>query len=118
MPNGGIAHCGMCENFDEARSHCTIRNVPIESSHWTFCRNQGRPNSEVDGPLFSVVCQVRDGGGAYGTIPYFHANRAETVQPESGGDTVVRFLDQTGNVVEVASVDDYLEYCRSNGQHW
>jgi hypothetical protein len=118
MPNGGTDHCGHCASFDADQSRCSLRGVAIESSHWTTCRNWQRPGSEPDGPLFAIVCQVRNRVATYGRVPYFRGNRADTIQPEGRGDTVVRFRAASGELVEVASVDDYLDYCRAHGQSW
>ena len=115
MPNGGLHHCGNCCHYDRDRSFCSLRNVAIESSHWTTCQNRNDERGEINGPLYAIVGQVKSGALGYGDIPYFDGNRVDTVQADRG-DTVVRFTDSTGKAHEFESVAEYLKYYRDSGR--
>jgi hypothetical protein len=66
-----------------------------------------------NGPIFAIVCEVKDGAGSYIDIPYFKGNRVDTYQ-ESGKDTVIKFKDENGNTVELPDVESYLKYYNEN----
>lgn len=117
MPNGGIHHCWGCSHFDADMSFCNLRHADIDSSHWTTCRNRNKDSSEIYGPIYAIVCEVKSGAGSYGDIPYFEGCRADTVQ-EGAGDTVVRFTDKSGNAHEFDTVADYLDFYRDSGQEF
>jgi uncharacterized protein (TIGR02452 family) len=115
MPNGGTHHCGLyCRHFDNDMKTCHLRQIQIDQPFWTTCKNFNQPGKTIVGPLYAIVCEVKNGAGGYGDIPYFDGRRVDTVQPSGGGDTVVCFTDRNRKHHEFASVADYLEYCRSN----
>jgi hypothetical protein len=93
-----------------------MRDVKIESSHWTTCANFHRPSGEIIGPLYAIVCEVRNRKGGYTRIPYFDGCRVDTVQPDARGDSVVRFVDGSGRQHEFVSVSDYLEFYEKSGR--
>ena len=116
MQDGGTGHCGNCCYFDAGDSHCSLREVDIESAHWTTCRSRNSENSEIQGPVYAIVCEVRDGAAAYGSIPYYDGYRVDTVKPPGGGDTVLRFVDGQGESREFASVAEYMAFFQNSGQ--
>ncbi|RLA41192.1 MAG: hypothetical protein DRR42_24955 [Gammaproteobacteria bacterium] len=115
MPNGGVHHCGGCNHFIYEESFCSLRNVNIESSHWTTCRNINKNAGEIDGPIYAIVCEVKSGAGGYGDIPYIDDCRVDTIQ-EGSGDTIVRFTDRSGEAHEFNTVADYLAFYRESGR--
>lgn len=114
MPNGGPQHCGHCKRYLRAESRCGLRDVPIERSHWTVCRNYYRPHDPVMGPIYAIVCEIRDGAGCYLDIPYFDGIRVDTVSIDEA-NTAVRFTTPTG-VMTFPSVDEYLRFYRNSGR--
>jgi uncharacterized protein (TIGR02452 family) len=110
MPNGGLHHCGDCRHFEPDTVKCSLRNLAIESSHWTTCASMNRLDKKATGPLYAIICEVRSGGAAYGDIPYFNGCRADTVQKESSGNSSVVFTDQHGMQHEFPSVAKYMEH--------
>lgn len=116
MPNGGTGHCGNCCYFDSNSSSCTLREVPIESFHWTTCRSRNSQNSEVVGPIYAIVCEVKDGAAAYGSVPYYDGCRVDTVQGPDGGDTVIKFADNQGVSHEFATVSEYMDFYEGAGR--
>jgi uncharacterized protein (TIGR02452 family) len=114
MPNGGEHHCGNCHHFIRHSSKCSLRNVGIESSHWTSCNNFNRHGDKVIGPIYAIVCEVKSGTGGYDDIPYFNGCRVDTLQRTDGGDTFVCFTDRKGKYHEFTSVADYIKYYREN----
>ena len=115
MPNGGTHHCGLyCCHFDNGQITCHLRQVQIDQPFWTTCKNFNRPGRTIVGPLYAIVCEVKNGAGSYGDIPYFDGRRVDTVQRDGQGDTVVCFTDRNGRHHEFASVADYLVYYQSN----
>ena len=118
MPNGGIHHCGRCRHYHAGTSRCQLRDVDIESSHWTTCKNFNRPGEPIVGPIYAIVCEVKNGGGAYGDIPYFDGIRVDTVQRPNKGDTYVCFTDSNRKYYEFSSVADYLTFYESSGRQY
>ena len=113
MPNGGYHNiCAHCKHLIEGNL-CALRKIHIPNTHWTLCRNFNN-EKDIEGPLIAVIGQVKDGGIAYGTIPYFNGQRADTIQKDGGGDTVVRIIDLDGRPREFDTVDDYLEFYEKN----
>lgn len=110
MPNGGIHHCGNCRWLD-GEKRCSLRNRLIENIHWTTCSNFNllMGKSEVIGPLYAIVCEVRNGKGGYHEIPYYGRNRVDTVTGQNG-DTRVAFVDEDGMNHYFDSVADYLDF--------
>ena len=115
MPNGGVHHCYHCCNHDPDNDFCNLRNVTIEQSHWTSCRNRDKAEGEIDGPLFAIVCEVKSGAGRYNDIPYLDGCRVDTVQ-EDAGDTIVRVTDLTGKLYEFDTVEEYLDFYQNSGR--
>ena len=93
MPNGGPDNCGYCR-FNRARqgvmgaetaeaeiqvdvaSYCTLRDVPISNSHWTYCRNFASIHASAPldaktprGPIFKSGGY--EAGVGYVRIPWF-----------------------------------------------
>ena len=123
MPNGGVAICRNCRHFKAGAEQeepvaglCSLRHVKIEMPFWTSCRNIAEGGDDVLGPLYSVVCEVRDGGGTYYKIPYFDGARVETEQEGVSGKTVVRFTDEHGGLREFESVSDYFRFFEKSGR--
>ena len=116
MPNGGEGHCANCCYYDASGSACTLREVPIESAHWTTCRSRNSQNSAVSGPVYAIVCEVKDGAATYGSVPYYDGCRVDTAQAPDGGDTVIRFVDSEGVSHEFASVAEYMKFYESSGR--
>lgn len=115
MPNGGPHHCWGCCNFDPDENFCELRNVAIQQSHWTTCRNRNKSDGAINGPLFAIVAEVKAGRIAYGDIPYFDGCRASTVSLDDG-DTVVRFTDPDGETHEFETITEYLAFFRDSGK--
>ena len=118
MPNGGEHHCGHCRHFIRSEARCSLRDVAIEQSHWTTCRSFNRPTGDPIGPVYAIVCEVRDRSGSYGDIPYFDGHRVETIQAGGEGDTVVRFRDRLGEEHEFATVGAYLAFYKESGREF
>ena len=116
MQNGGTGHCGNCCYFDSNGSHCTLRDVAIESLHWTTCRSRNSQNSEVIGPVYAIVCEVKDGAAAYGSIPYYDGCRVDAAQGPDEGDTVVKFVDNEGESHEFVTVSEYMDFYEGAGR--
>jgi hypothetical protein len=116
MPNGGTHHCGHCRHYVESEARCSLRDISVEASHWTTCRNFYLPDGDAVGPIYSIVYEVRDRSGAYGDIPYFDGCRVDTVQLDGSGDTVVRFTDTQGKEHTFAAVAEYLAYYKESGR--
>lgn len=114
MPNGGVRHCGHCQRYSESR--CGLRDVPIESPRWTTCRNINRSGTVPVGPLYAIVCEVKDQAAMYDDIPYFDGIRVDTARKSDGGDTVVCFTDGNGDYHEFASIADYLLFYKESGR--
>ena len=115
MPNGGPGHCGNCCYF-ESNNRCSSRDVPIESSHWTTCRSRNSENSEVVGPVYAIVCEVKNSAAAYGSIPYYDGCRVDAIQGPDGGDTIVKFVDNEGKSHEFATAAEYMDFYASAGR--
>lgn len=106
MPNGGLHHCGHCNHFKY--NNCQLRNIEIQKSHWTTCRNWNKESSSPNGHVFAIVGIVKNGAGGYTELPYYQGNRVDTFQ-EGSGDTVIRFTNENGETIEVSDVDSYME---------
>jgi hypothetical protein len=111
MPNGGSHHCANCKYFDNGL--CTLRQTRIRISHWTTCKNWNSELTEPSGPIFAIVCQVKNGAGSYADIPYFKGNRVDTYQ-EGSKDTIIKFKDGDGNIIELPDIESYLKYYEEN----
>lgn len=114
MPNGGVHHCSHCRRYSESR--CTLRDVAIESPHWTTCRNFNRSGNLPVGPIYAIVGEVKGRAIEYVDIPYFDGARVDTVRKPEGGDTVVGFTDGNGDHREFDSVADYLSFYKESGR--
>ena len=111
MPNGGSHHCANCQHFEDGQ--CTLRQTKIKIPYWTTCKNWNRNSTEPNGPIFAIVCEVKNGAGSYTNIPYFKGNRVDTYQ-EGGEDTILKFKDGSGNSIELPDVESYLKYYNKN----
>jgi len=116
MPNDGSGHCGNCCYLDSNRSHCDLRDALIQSFHWTTCCSRNSQNSEIIGPILAIVCEIKNGVAAYGSIPYYEGCRVDTVQGPEGGDTVVKFVDNEGESHEFATVSEYMGFYEVAGR--
>lgn len=114
MPNGGPSHCGNCRRYQESR--CSLRNVAIEHSHWTKCRNFGRSGTLPVGPIYAIVSELKNLAIQYIDIPYFDGIRVNTVRKPDCADTVVCFTDGNGEYHEFASAADYLAFYEASGR--
>jgi hypothetical protein len=65
--------------------------------------------------MYAIVCEVRDGAGGYGEIPYFDGARVDTIQKPNGGDTFVCFTESDGTYHEFPTVADYLTFYEKSG---
>jgi hypothetical protein len=110
MPNGGTRHCANCKHFDDGV--CTLRQNEIRIPYWTTCKNWNKVSVEPNGPIFAIVCQVKDGAGNYLKIPYYKGNRADTYQ--EGEDTIIKFKNENGDIIELPDVESYLNYYNEN----
>ncbi len=121
MPNGGSDNCGNCTHFDSERARCTLRRESIRFPYWTTCRNFAssastqKTSADPDGPIYAIVCIIKDGAGAYSRIPYLHGNRVDTERPEDGGDTILSVTDSQGETYKFESVEDYLDFRETRG---
>ena len=116
MSNEVEGHCGNCCYFDANSSSCTLREVFIEGSHWNTCRSRNSENSEVVGPIYALVCEVKDGVTTYGSVPYYDGCRVDTVQAPDGGDTVIKFVDNHGLSHQFSTVSEYMGFYESAGR--
>lgn len=116
MPNGGTHHCGHCQHYQEVRSRCKLRKVDIKSSHWTTCANYDQPGKNSSGPLYAIVCQVRNRAGGYAQIPYFDGIRADAIQEGDGGDTFICFTDEDGVDYRFPTATEYIEFYKKSGR--
>ena len=116
MPNGGMHHCGHCFHYDELGSRCQLRNIEVESSHWTTCKNLNRIGNEIVGPVYAIVCEVKNGVGRYGDVPYFDDIRVDTLQQQNGDDTIVSFAEDDGTYHEFPTVAEYLSFYNRSGR--
>jgi len=114
MPNGGEHNCYNCRHLDPETSQCTLRNIPIKIAHWTTCRNMNKNSDVPYGPVYSIVCEVKDGAGSYGDIPWFQGNRVDTIQEPEGADTVVMVTDSNGKRHKFSNVAAYMEFWRKS----
>lgn len=117
MPNGGVHHCGHCCNFDSERRTCSLRGAHIEGSYWTSCQNFDEPVGAPRGPLYAIVCEVKDGGGMYATIPYWKDAAPKLVQAPESSDTEV-VVSVEGTTRKFATISDYLEAYEAAGLPW
>lgn len=133
MPNGGLHHCGHCQHFQHDPWHCTLRDLVIEDPGWTTCNNfltddpiallnwQPRDSGHhqggtVHGPVYAIVCEVRNRSGRYGEIPYFDGVRVDTEQKPGRDDTFIRFTDPDGRTYLFSCVADYLDFYKNSGR--
>jgi ADP-ribosylglycohydrolase len=107
MPNGGIHHCGSCKHFEEVQSSCKLRKEEILSSHWTTCRSWNEHHRVPFGPMYSIVCEVKDKKGSYHNVPYILGCRPEAEQDKSTLDTVVAYIDKNEKWIGFPTVEDY-----------
>jgi hypothetical protein len=70
MPNGGIHHCGSCKHFDQVPNICKLRKEEILSNKWTTCKSWNEHHRVPFGPIYSIVCEVKDNAGSYHDVPY------------------------------------------------
>lgn len=117
MPNGGTHHCAHCRNFDSTKTVCTLRHVHVAETHWTSCQNFDEKAALARGPLYAIVCEVKDGGGMYATIPYWKEARPQMVQDPLTSDTrlVVKVGDQ---LREFETIAEYLDAYQAAGLAW
>lgn len=114
MPNGRTHHCGYCCHLDASFRQCTLRNIPIFGTHWTSCRNCDTPADAPTGPLYAIVCEVRNRGAVYATIPYWGDARPELIQAPGALDTYVR-VALPGRTLRFETVLEYLETMEREG---
>jgi hypothetical protein len=120
MPNGGSDICGNCSHFNSTTVICKLRQVKIDATHWTTCRNYSDDGKEIKGPLFAVVCEVRSSAGHYDRIPYFDGIRVDTIQRSqfgqtAPGDTYLHFVDQNGTNHQFETVAEYIAFYEKSG---
>ena len=121
MPNGGSDICGNCSHFINTTGICKLRQVKIDETHWTTCRNFADDGKEIKGPLFAVVCEVRSRAGHYDRIPYFDGIRVDTIQRSkfgqtTAGDTYLTFMDQAGTHHHFETVAEYIAFYEKSGR--
>ena len=112
MPNGGIHHCGNCKHFEEIQSICKLRKEEILSSKWTTCKSWNEHHRVPLGPIYSIICEVKDKVGSYHDVPYILGCRPESEQNKSTLDTVVAYIDKNEKWIGFPTVEDYYEHYR------
>ena len=117
MPNGGIHHCAHCRHFKKRNDKCSLRNVHIEGTHWTSCQNFDEDTAQARGPLYAIVCEVKNGGGMYATIPFWKEARPQMVRDPLTSDTrlIVKVGDQKR---EFETIAEYLNAYQDAGLTW
>jgi hypothetical protein len=121
MPNGGSDNCGNCSHFHSATSNCELRQFKIYDIHWTTCRNFADDGTEIKGPLFAIVFEVRNGAMHYDRIPYFDGIRVDTIQRSyfgqtAAGDTYLEFINQDGTHHQFETVAEYYAFYEKSGR--
>lgn len=72
-------------------------------------------NTDVPhGPMYSIVCQVKNSAGSYWDIPWFQGHRVDTEQQIDGRGTVVAVTDHNGKRHVFSDVATYMEFWRRN----
>lgn len=107
MPNGGIHHCGHCNQFENEL--CKLRNEKITIPYWTTCQNWNTNELKPNGVMFAIVGEVKSGAIAYGDIPYYNGLRVDTIQ-EGSNDTKVYWESQDGQILYFKDVAEYLDF--------
>lgn len=92
-----------------------MRQTRIRIPYGTTCKNWNSNSTEPNGPVFAIVCQVKNREGSYADIPYFKGNRVDTYQ-EGGEDTVIKFDDGNGKIIELPDIESYLKYYSENAE--
>lgn len=110
MPNGGIHHCVSCKQFEEIQSICKLRKEEILSSKWTTCKSWNEHHRVPLGPIYSIVCEVKDKAGSYHDVPYILGCRPEAEQNKSTLDTVIAYIDKNEKWIGFPTVDDYYKH--------
>lgn len=114
MPNGGLHHCGNCQHLNKETQECSLRNIYIRKTHWTTCQDRNSNSALPHGPVYSIVCEVKNQTGSYCDIPWFEENRVDTVQAPEGGDTVVIVVDNLGQEHQFNSTEAYIKFWENN----
>ena len=114
MPNGGIHHCGGCQHLNLKNNVCLLRKITIIATPWTTCRDKNKDVSNPTGPVYSIVCEVKNKGGSYCDLPWFDGNRVDTEQAPNGGDTIVVVKDGDGHRHEFPDADAYMDFWDTN----
>ena len=112
MPNGGVHHCGNCRWFNND-SFCSLRQQEILIPHWTTCQNCNLDVGKTDGaigPIYAIVCEVKNGKGGYHQIPYYKGIRVDTDSVDDDDDTYLAFTDPDGVERWFDCVADYLDF--------
>jgi hypothetical protein len=107
MPNGGTHHCYSCCNFRRDANWCALRNRAIGSTHWTSCGDFDERHDAPHGPLYAIVCEVKDGGGSYATIPYWDDVEPQSVQDASTVDSYIT-VHLANGMLRFEGVREYL----------
>ena len=117
MPNGGTHHCASCSNFKSTKNICTLRQEHVAETYWTSCQNFDEETDQVRGPLYAIVCEVKDGAGMYATIPFWKDARPQMVHDPLTADTrlVVKVGDHTR---EFETIAEYLDAYQDSGLAW
>lgn len=106
MANGGFHHCAKCNHFKE--NTCQLRSTEVYNAYLTTCRNWNTESQAPEGPLYAIVCEVKESAEHYADIPYYRDNRAETFQVGEG-DTVIQFIDETSSLRELPDIESYMK---------
>jgi hypothetical protein len=114
MPNGGEHHCGFCCHFDLHQARCRLRDVPVVDIASTSCGNWDSPATEPMGPMYAILCEVKNRGGSYRTVPYWGTARPETIQDFATLDTHV-VVRPGGQRMRFDTVSEYLEALKEAG---
>jgi ADP-ribosyl-[dinitrogen reductase] hydrolase len=110
MPNGGMHHCGSCKHFEEIQCICKLRKEEILSSKWTTCKSWNEPHRVPLGPIYAIVCEVKNKIGSYKDVPYILGYRPETEQNKSNLDTVVAYINKNEKWIDFPTVEDYYKH--------
>jgi len=116
MPNGGLHHCGNCQHCEKINNFkikCTLRNINTTPG-WTTCRDFGMDVINPSGPVYSIVCVVKDKGGGYIDLPWFNGKEVYTKQQGPNKDTIVVTHDGDNKRLQFDSPHEYLAFWEEN----
>jgi hypothetical protein len=75
--------------------------------------NWNNNSKELDGPLYAILCEVKNGAGRYIEVPYFKGKRVYTMQA-GAGDTSLQCEDERGNTLQFSDSESFIKYYEKN----